>query len=727
VTLKFEQGKDDSSVENCFRKPMRCMIIKKSCEKGLSTLKKRKANIKGMIHLLGNKVSQNWVLILVVLVFLAVRMLWLETTISRDEGANGLVGFFWTRGILPTYWLNTQGPMIYVVYAIVISVFGNGIIPIRIVNNFLFIGSCFVLYKLASGWFGKSIGVLTVVFYGVLMNTAILEAMTALTEPISVPFVLISIYFFVKYRKLNLWRDLVFSGFFMSVASLIRVTNAMGFLPLAIVLLYDAYVHKFGFCQSFKKFGLIVLSSLVPIVITIAYFALLGDFKGLVDIYFRAASLATSGDVPGYIKFLILVEGLPSWVFAAIGTLVAFIVRKKDHVLVLLIAASFFFISLVPPTFGHRMIFFLPAISILSGIGLCFVLEKIKNPLVNIRVQIRNWRLTVKYMALLLAIIVLFVPSIYFQSKQFPQMNLTYGEMNWMYADANYEIQTEVSRYIRAHTMQEDSIFVDAWSAELYWLAEKFPPSKYVWSLEFLPETETIRISNMIRNTDFKYIVVFSDSYEYLFLRAESSEPLAKYFLRYYFLEQKIGNAYVFSKNDNTGAYVIYSFVDKFQDSKKYYDSVNGTFSPTENLATVFHPLVKIFSAGDETQYSIQQTPLDQSQLDFTSKSYIGYDVHIPPNASLRFAIGFDPPFRDRAYDTRFQILIRDENGLHIVFDEILYPRNETSSIWKNKTVNLTSYGNQDVEVIFATCPGPSNINIDSYANWGNPVIVTNG
>ena len=110
------------------------------------------------------KLSQNWLIIVLVFTMLLVRLLWLQTTISRDEGGFGIIGMMWLRGVLPTYWLNVHGPMLYLFYSSSIALFGNTIIPIRLLNDSLFVFSCILVYMLSAEWFGKRIGALSVFF-----------------------------------------------------------------------------------------------------------------------------------------------------------------------------------------------------------------------------------------------------------------------------------------------------------------------------------------------------------------------------------------------------------------------------------------------------------------------------------------------------------------------------------------------------------------------------------
>ena len=243
-----------------------------------------------------------------------------------------------------------------------------------------------------------------------------------------------------------------------------------------------------------------------------------------------------------------------------------------------------------------------------------------------------------------------------------------------------------------------------------------------------MPEDEETRLSNLTKNTTFEYVVLFSPSYIDLFDRAESYDPIVQHVFDYYFFDIKIDNAYIFSKYDNSSYRVVYSFIDKFEESSKYYDLGNGTFGKAEELTQdVFEPQIWITQINSDIRYAIQQTPQDQPQEGDVVKSYISYNIHIPPRAILKFAISIDPNFWDKAHDTRFEIHVRNYTDVHVLFDKIIDPKNEPSSQWKDQAVSLSKFANQDVKIVFVISTGPSMNNAYSFAVWGNPVIITNG
>ncbi len=660
----------------------------------------------------------------IVLIFL-VRMLWLETTISRDEGAFGFIGMMWSRGVLPTHWLDIQGPMTYGIYAITISMFGNSIVAIRLLNSIFMVVSCIALYLITLDIFGKKTAIFTLLFYGVALNVAVFEAMTALTEPLSAPFMLLSIFFCYRYCKNPNKLALFLSGFLMSVAVLIRAINLVGFLVLFVILFQRADALK----RSFSKELLWVLSgTLVPLFALISYFGINGDLSGLFALYERSfgfsATIHVFQDVPLLIKELFVIEGLPLWVFSIIGLAAVAKLHKQTNFPLLFWAGIYLVVSLIPPTFGHRMILLLSIASVFAGVGLFSAEKWIKRHVVFGEKSARrtNWFST---LLITVTLVALFIPVVNFQKLQYPQLSFQYGDTSWSYADSDYRTQTAVSKYLISNTSPEDRIFVHGWAAEIYWLSGKPAPTKYVWSLSYLPETEYENLVGLISKCDFKYIVVFSPTFDDLFDRAEYSDQIVRYFLYYYFPSLSVNNAWIFGKFDQFGRRVDFNFIENFNDSSKFYDLGNGTFGDTAKLEDIFSPTVTIRSINNDTRYSLQQVPFGTSTTGEILKSSISYQVQIPVNASLRFGIGIDPVFWDDASETNFEVYLNRGFDSLLLFNRTINPAyNALDRNWIDCQVDLSRFANETADVVFSVSSDSSGRNHDSFANWGNPILV---
>ena len=668
---------------------------------------------------LGNKA-----LVLGVVLFLLIRLLWLETTISRDEGAFGFIGMMWAKGVLPTYWLDIQGPLTYGIYAMTISVFGNSIAAIRLLNGFLLAVSCIALYLIAKDLFGKKTAILALFFFGIAMNTAIFEAMTALTEPLSAPFMILSVLLCYRFGG-NKSSGLVLSGFLMLIAALIRAINLVGFLVLFVILLKRTGASKKSLLRSIAS---VFIGASIPFIALLSYFGVNGDLGGLLALYVRSfefsATVHVFQDVPLFIKGLFVIQGLPLWVFSVIGLLAVIRMESQIKIPLMFWAGIYLSLSLIPPTFGHRMILLLPAASVFAGVGL-FSAGKWFEKRVNFKGMSAKRNRMLGSLLIATTLIALFIPSIFFQLRQYPQLSFQYDGIGWVYADSDYQTQTMVSNYLLSHTSQKDNIFVHGWAAEIYWLSGKSAPTKYVWSLGYLPETEYSQLVNSISKGDFKYIVAFSPSVDALLGRAESSDSIIRYFLYYYFQDLRINNAWVFSKYDEWNNRVYYNFVDRFNSSVKLCDYGNGTIGDPGKLDNVFCPSVTIRSINNASRYSIQHVPFGNSPTGRILKSNISYQVQIPANATLKFGIGIDQNFWNDTSGAKFEIYLNHGIDSVLIFRRTINPRSDDlDRQWVDCQVDLSQFANETVDIVFSVSPGPSGKNEDSFACWGNPLIV---
>ena len=149
---------------------------------------------------------KNWsksklILISIIVVSFIVRILWLLTPVVRDEGAVGYVAMVWAKGILP-YQAPMAGvnpPLAYLMYLIPSVFFGNNIIPIRILNDALFMVSIIAIYLIAKDWFGQRTGLLSAALYGIFMSAPIFETHLAIPSSLALPFAVFSVY------SLNVW------------------------------------------------------------------------------------------------------------------------------------------------------------------------------------------------------------------------------------------------------------------------------------------------------------------------------------------------------------------------------------------------------------------------------------------------------------------------------------------------------------------------------------------
>jgi len=506
------------------------------------------------------RIKVSYLLVSIILLSLALRMLWLYVVVEGDEGFFGYEAMLWSRGCLPyVYATPTKMPLLYILYLIPVHFFSNAIIPIRMLNNILFLVSLIVLYFIAKDWYGKKVGLIAAFFYGVFMNVPAFQAQQAMSESFAVPFVIFSVYFYNKYLENGRQISLLVSGTSVSAALLINQGQAIGIIMLLLMI-------KFTKSESLRKpsetklrrISVLLLGVFIPILIVIIYFwsqrALYNLLERVLISYFlRIPSFYPVADLSLDILFLILAEGLPLWLFCISGFIICYHrLNKYDKISIIWMLCSLF-LALIPPFFGHHFTFMMAPASLLAGLGFSLISNYVKlRPLRNF---FGSYRQNIKGMIVVFILILSLVPSIYFTNLQYPNLHIHWRFVHFDYGGARgpwtYEKQLEVGDFLKSHASEDSKILIhDLWATP-YWLSGHIAPSRYVSTTEIftIPEEEFQRLADMVKSREFKYIVIISEDLESLEERRD--DPIVNYTLdtTRYFHVKTILNAQIFSVN----------------------------------------------------------------------------------------------------------------------------------------------------------------------------------
>jgi len=498
-------------------------------------------------------IREHYLLIGILLFSLVLRLLWLKTLIQRDEGGAGYIAMLWSQGYLPyVHSLDNKPPLHYFIYLIFISLFGNTIIPIRIFNNILFLVSIIILYLIAKNWYGKKVAIFSAFVYGIFMNVPIFEGQLALSESLSVPFVIFAVYFCNQFTNSNVRKNLLISGLLISASVLILHIQVVGIIILLLMVLFSKKTSSNGVAQhNFRKDKIIEISILaigisIPILIAISYFWSHAALDDLVEcLYYRLfTAYLVHPDVTFGYKFLIIIEGLPLWLLSIFGCGKCILRSNKNDRFLMIWMLLFLGVAVIPPHFGHHYSLVIAPASILSGIALSSVLANIK--LKSIRKFSRSYREYVPNLFMIIIVILSFVPSIVLQAKQYPNYNIDWSFIRWSYADMpSYDQQIELANFLKSHAPNEQ-ILVHGWDPQTYWLSGHRAPSIHVYTADMgldIPEEEFNEIVERIKRGEFKYIVIFP---------AHGQDLITNFTYQKYFYVKKIGNAEIFSKYNYT-------------------------------------------------------------------------------------------------------------------------------------------------------------------------------
>ena len=658
------------------------------------------------------------------------RILWLFTPVARDEGAVGYVAMVWSRGILPYQapMAAVNPPLVYLFYMIPSYFFGNNIIPIRILNDGLFLVSLIALYVTARDWFGEKAGLISAAFYGIFMSAPIFEADLAIPSSIALPFAVLSIYLFNIWIKNQKRTALFGAGFLMSVATLILQYYIVGIgllIASTIFVVYSDYRHTDPSWKIFAKRTLsttliVVIGFLVLIVALSAYFLYEGIFFNFFQatiLHFTGSGYISQSEVPFSVRFLVGVEALPMWLFATVGAVFCLLRRNKYDFILIVWIAVMALISIPPPHFGRHFAQLIAPLSILSGLAIATVLK-------TVHVPSRSWsNLEGKVVVIFLLVTMLLatIPAFYYQSVQYPNSNFTLFGQAWTYTFSNNSAQQqELVNYIDANAGNQ-SVLIHGWEDELYWLTSHLAPGTR-WASSYAGSGITNQayqsILEEVNDESFRYIILMTGF---------PSDQIMKATAEKYFYVKSIGPYAIYDKYNSNGYYIVSSFVNDMNDSYQEYWLQNGTMGNINNLnQTIFDATVTQLSVYNQTGPAIEQIPTGYVDQQRANSSLVFTDIFIPKDCVLSFGVTLAPAaWTEKTDGVRFQVLIQGQNVTKSIFYQYVNPyQNQTDRQLYRYMLSLSQFSNENVTLSFITDAGPKGDFSYDWAYWWNPELL---
>lgn len=415
------------------------------------------------------------ILICLLLSGLFLRLIWINAPIERDEAHFGYISWMVleNRSQLYLNLLDTKLPLIHLIYSLPVMIFGNSIIPVRILNNILFGISIIFLFQLTKLLFNRNVALISTIFYIYGMNLPFMEGFLALTESFAVPLVVISFYFFLLYwKRLSGPRSriLLFISIFALFLGVLLKVYSIAYLIIFLIW-GNAYSKK---CSKpfVRDFFFSVLYVVIIVGISWAFLRRTIFLHGpsLLDIiwFFVRVSGTYFGYCPPFSSIasnppqfwkVIIPEIAPIICFSLLGLMYSITAKKRHNIY---FVTLWFFLSLlssiIKPSFGHYYLLLIPPASILAGIGLNKLGKK------------KHLR---RRMEVTLLVIILFSVSGFFCILQYPDMHLEWP-IEWRYNDEDsYRTQLTIAEYINNFIPQDSTILILGNSYTIPFLCER--------------------------------------------------------------------------------------------------------------------------------------------------------------------------------------------------------------------------------------------------------------
>lgn len=435
------------------------------------------------------------------------RIIWLEINVHTDEGIAGYVARLWLYGILPfspKSVPDNKGLFFYFLYLLA-TLSDNPIFYIRIINLLFYFVLLIALFLLVRNWYGESIGFLSLLFLIFSANAVALEGVFPLGMTISLPFIVLSIYFCNIYVEKAQRIYLILSGIMLAIIFLIRQDVFIHILILGYMLLVK---EKRRFL---KNLSILLSGIFLPISIVLVYylynFAIIylveGHIKLITDILMK--SIKWTHHLPITWSITTLIEVSPLYFFTILGILMNIVGRLKynkrqksiNKILYFWLLLSFYRSIMLGSFLGHSLLPTILPCSIISAISLNSILSnnKILHKILN------------SFM-----IFVFFAPFIYIQSLHYPSMEIELGFLSWPTSPLPHESMM-LAKYLKERAKDNETLVHSYWP-EIYWLAGfKAPAHPYLDTINLgLPGSVTeepyLKLVEEVKEGKFRYVVL---------------------------------------------------------------------------------------------------------------------------------------------------------------------------------------------------------------------------
>jgi hypothetical protein len=327
-----------------------------------------------------------WVAIIVVIIAAAViRGRLLSLPLERDEGEYAYIAQQMLKGVPPyvsAYSMKLPG--IYVVYALIITVFGQTQTGVHLGLLIFNAATIFVIFLLARRFFGPLAAVAAGCAYAVISMTAQINGLWANAEHFVVLPALVGLLLICKADDKIGYVRLLAGGLLLGLAFIIKQHGIFFALFAALYLLYSGLRNKpIKWIKVIVAQIVFAVGAVIPFVLVCFFFWRNGTFDKFwfwtftyAREYATSISLSYAWANLNEQMGLILEESYPIWLLAIAGLFAVTIVKRHRQWAVFTIGLFVFSFLAVCPGFyfrGHYFIFLLPAVAIFAGAGLAAI------------------------------------------------------------------------------------------------------------------------------------------------------------------------------------------------------------------------------------------------------------------------------------------------------------------------------------------------------------------
>jgi hypothetical protein len=421
-------------------------------------------------------------LLFIVLAAAALRFRLLDVPLERDEGEYAYVGQLMLRGVAPySQAYSMKMPGIHAAYALILAVFGQTHTGIHLGLLVVNAATTILIFLLAKYLTDSFAGVFAAAAFSLMLLTRPVQGIFANAEHFVVLFavagILLLLYALDRDKPVLLLSASVLLGI-----SFLMKQHGIAFIVFAgLYLLFDRLRRTpFKFRALLLRMGLFTFGVVLPFGLTCLVLWRLGVFG---KFWFWTVEYARR-----YVAMMTVEQGLEVlkskmrqvvgaafliWILAGIGLLTSLTSGKiRRHRPFILGFLLFSFLSICPGFYfrWHYFVLLMPAIALLSGIGLFGIRRALGG---GRRVLVKN------FIAVSMALVVLFFTA--YRQKDYLLARDPVAVSRMVYGFSPFPESLRIAEYIKANSSDDDTIAVLGSEPQIYFYANRHSAAGYIY------------------------------------------------------------------------------------------------------------------------------------------------------------------------------------------------------------------------------------------------------
>ena len=420
-----------------------------------------------------------WFLLAVIIALVVIiRIRLLAIPLERDEGEYAYAGQLMLEGI-PPYQLayNMKFPGVYAAYALIMAMFGQTSVGIRLGLLVVNIATIAIVFLIARRLISLIAGIAAAASYAILSASSSVMGLAAhASHFVMLPALLGALVLL----KPVLTKKMVFvSGILFGVALLMKQPAIFFICFGAVYLLFQDWRTKLGFNQMLLRTAVFIAASALPLACVSLWLwqaGVFGKFWFWTVLYAREyAGVISISQAPGIFFGEIgpvIGFGWPLWVLAALGVVASLFdkaMRNAAFFILTFLLFSGFALSSGFNFRQHYFIFVLPAICLLVG-GAMASASNFCSQLARL----------LRFLPLVIFVVCSGVPLFAGQETLLSRRPSDAARM--IYGHNPFPEAVRVAEYLREHTNPTDTIAVLGSEPEIYFYAHRHSATGYIYT-----------------------------------------------------------------------------------------------------------------------------------------------------------------------------------------------------------------------------------------------------